>query len=432
MGVGQLVSRLKNNRLAKDSFWAVFGNGFGNALFLLVGIIIARLLGKDLYGEYGVVKSTMFYIAMFASFGLGTTATKFIASKIQEQQNGLRQLINDIIYIAFIFSVVLAVILLFFSQWLADFVSAPQLGTPFKFLAIIIVFRALSTAQTGILSGFKSFKVIAKNSVLSGLFLLLFSVPLCYYKGLNGALVALTASQIFNFYINFIALRMLYKDCPKDIGCKSQKMELVRYSFPIALQECCVSLTNWLAILMLTKLSSLGELGIYSASIQWNAIVSFIPTLLMNVILSHIVSSTNDKQHHNLIFKQMIIVNITSTIIPVAVFFIFIDLIAGFYGQSFDSMNNVMRILILVPILESCGSIFKAEYVAKDKNWLYFIFRLIRDISMLVLSYYLLSVHQGTNGAFYYAISILFASALFLILLVLGYYRIENKSKLCG
>ena len=90
-------------------------------------------------------------------------------------------------------------------------------------------------------------------------------------------------------------------------------------------------------------------------------------------------------------------------------------------------MNNVMKILILVPILESCGAIFKAEYVARDKNWLYFIFRLIRDISMLVLSYYLLSIHQGINGAFYYAISILFASALFLIMLILGYYRIGNN-----
>ena len=39
----------------KDSSWAVFGNGIGYGLMLLSGIIIARMLGKDLYGEYGFV-----------------------------------------------------------------------------------------------------------------------------------------------------------------------------------------------------------------------------------------------------------------------------------------------------------------------------------------------------------------------------------------
>ena len=44
-----MIKRFKLNKFAKDSFWSVFGNGLGNALMLLAGIIIARMLGKDLY-----------------------------------------------------------------------------------------------------------------------------------------------------------------------------------------------------------------------------------------------------------------------------------------------------------------------------------------------------------------------------------------------
>ena len=70
---------IKENTFFKDSFWAVVGNGSGYGLLLLAGIIIARLLGKDLYGEYGFIKTTMFQFAAFATLGLGYTATKFIA-----------------------------------------------------------------------------------------------------------------------------------------------------------------------------------------------------------------------------------------------------------------------------------------------------------------------------------------------------------------
>ena len=71
-----LYQKIKTNKLAKDSFWSIFGNGLGNLLLLIAGIIIARFLGKDLYGEYGIVKTTMFYIAAFSTFGLGYTSTK--------------------------------------------------------------------------------------------------------------------------------------------------------------------------------------------------------------------------------------------------------------------------------------------------------------------------------------------------------------------
>jgi O-antigen/teichoic acid export membrane protein len=51
MTIKLIKEKILQSKLFKDSFWAVFGNGFGNALMLFSGIIIARLLGKDLYGE---------------------------------------------------------------------------------------------------------------------------------------------------------------------------------------------------------------------------------------------------------------------------------------------------------------------------------------------------------------------------------------------
>ena len=75
----KIIYIIKYSKLAGDSFWALFGNGLGNLLIMVSGILIARLLGKDLYGQYGVVKSTMFYIASFSCFGMGVTSTKYVS-----------------------------------------------------------------------------------------------------------------------------------------------------------------------------------------------------------------------------------------------------------------------------------------------------------------------------------------------------------------
>lgn len=425
--INAIKERLLGSKLFKDSFWAVFGNGMGNALFLISGIIVARLLGKDVYGEYGLVKSTMFYIAMFACFGLGTTSTKYIANFVQRNPKDVRSVMRDAMKISLYFSLCISILLVIFASPLAEYLNKPQLASPLRHLAVIVIFKALNTTQNGLLAGFKAFKRIAINSMTAGVFMFILCIPLTYFWGINGALATLTASQFFNFVINALSLRKYrakYKETRTDF-----RKELLSFSLPIALQEGLVSLVNWVAILMLAKLSSTGEVGLYSASIQWNAIVSFIPTLLINVILSYITGAFGDKEKHDKIFKTMVTVNVVSTLIPVSVFLLLAPFIVSFYGTTFYGMENVIRILLIVPVFESCGAIFKAEYIAANKNWWYLGLRLIRDCFMLISSYLLLRLNQGENGAMYFAISMALSAILFFILLILGYLPIRNQRK---
>ena len=71
--------RATGSRFLNDSFWALSGNVAGKGLALVAGIVVARLLGRDLFGEYGLIKSTLIGISILSTFGLGYTATKFVA-----------------------------------------------------------------------------------------------------------------------------------------------------------------------------------------------------------------------------------------------------------------------------------------------------------------------------------------------------------------
>lgn len=61
-------------KMTKGALWSLIGALLSRGLTVFASIIIARILGTNLYGEFVVIQST---IGMFAGLGLGMTATKF-------------------------------------------------------------------------------------------------------------------------------------------------------------------------------------------------------------------------------------------------------------------------------------------------------------------------------------------------------------------
>lgn len=425
MEISEFKDRLLNSKLFKDSFWAVFGNGIGNALLLLSGILIARFLGKDLYGEYGVVKTTMFYVASFATFGLGFTSTKYIAQYVNERVEYVKCIVRDSLVITLLFSGFIAFILMACAVPLAHFVNAPELKLAFQALAVVVVFKAITTTQIGILAGFKDFKVSARNSFLSGVFMLVLCVPLTYFMGLKGALLALLSSQAFNALLNYITIRKLLKGLTGQKN-KGFKKNLFLFSFPVALQESSFTVCHWTAVMLLTKYASVGELGLYSAGAQWNSIVLMIPSLLGNVVLSYLSGSVNDKEQHDKTVNRMLLINLGTTLIPFVGVYVFADFIASFYGSSFVGLPELIRVMVFTTILESCTSVFKSELMAQGKAWLLFILRFVRDLVFVSMVYYILVIYASQNGAISYAwCSIAVSSLFFLTMWVI--YKCRNR-----
>ncbi|BDF56854.1 MULTISPECIES: oligosaccharide flippase family protein [Butyricimonas] len=423
-----VLYRIKKSQLFKDSFWAIGGNGISYGLLLLGGIFIARFLGKDLYGEYGVIKATMFNIASVATFGLNFTSTKYIAEFKQYDQSRLKAICQGALSITLITGIILAILLFIYAQTLAIYLDAPRLKIAFQVLGIIIVLKAVVTTQSGILAGFGVFKIIAQNSMWSGVVFFLMCIPMAYWGGLQGALGALLFSQAFNCCKNYVSLHYIMKKLPGQHTCNFVK-ELFRFSLPIALQEISINICNLGGVFLITKLSSLGELGIYSATNQWEIFITFIPVLLSNVILSHLSNSTNDRVRHNRTMKIMLLVNFVCTLIPFIIVYCLSRWIVSWYGATFTGMASVLNVVILAAIFNCCSNVFRAEFISIGKNWQFFGIRFLRDILLLVLAYILIQRNSGENAAFYFAIAYVISSISYLMFLFIVYLLITRKHK---
>lgn len=416
----KFILNLRRSKMFKDSFWAVFGNGIGYGLLLLSGILIARFLGKDLYGEYGLVKTTMFTIAAFSTFGLGYTSTKFVADYIISNRENVYAITKASLVITLVSSSFLALLLIFSASYVADYLDAPSLKLVFQVLGFIAIVRALLTTANGILAGFKEFKIIAKNNVISGGVMLVTALPLAYYFQLKGALTSLALSQVLNTLLNCLALKNICKDYSK-VKNNTLYKKLLRFSFPVALQEFSYAVVSWLSPILLVKYSNMGELGIYSAAAQWNAIILFIPGLLYNVVLSYLSSSVNDEISHSKIINRMILVNLLSTLIPFILVYFCADFISSFYGATFSSMSIVLNYCVFSTLFSACSQVFQSEFIAQGFNWALFVLRLIRDVLGLFLIFLLLNVYREESGAKLVAIAGVITSSIYFGILFISY-----------
>ena len=75
----RLLQRTTSGRLSGAVFWSGFGLAGAQGLSVLASILTARILGREAFGEFGMVTSTLFNAAGLAGAGLATMATRQVA-----------------------------------------------------------------------------------------------------------------------------------------------------------------------------------------------------------------------------------------------------------------------------------------------------------------------------------------------------------------
>ncbi|WRQ33759.1 oligosaccharide flippase family protein [Bacteroidales bacterium MB20-C3-3] len=425
-----LKERIFRSLFIRDSFWALTGNTLGSGLSLIAGIFVARYLGKDIYGEYGIIKNTIISLSIFSTFGLGYTSTKYVAEYKETRPEFLDLIIRYSKFISLTVSGLVALSLFIFAKTLSEqILDAPHLYKSIRVVSVWVVIRSLTTTQIGVMAGFGQFKKMAYIEGIVGVLTFTLSILFTYEWGLLGALFALLIAQIINLILNY---QVVLKLKPKSKALTNNipiLKDIISFSAPIALQEITYSVMSWILHLMLIKITNYGELGLFSAAMQWNALILFIPGVLRNVLLSHLSSNSNNDITHNRILKNALLINFIATFIPVLVIYFFSNFIIHIYGNSFIDLRKVLQVSVFSTMFISLSNVYSQAYLSKGKSWLMFYIRFFRDFGMIALGYILLTYSKTLGGAISLAYSQLVASIFFLCVMAIIYKNIRQFSK---
>jgi O-antigen/teichoic acid export membrane protein len=402
-------------RLAHGTFWSMMGAGVSQAMLLLTSIIVARILGKQQFGELGIINNTVGMFSVFAGFSLGMTATKYVAEFRGKDPARAGRIIALSSLLAMGTGALVTLVLLLIAPWLAaKTLSAPHLTGLLRLSAGFLFFGALGGAQMGALAGFEAFRTIARINVVTGLLSLPMLAGGVYCFGIAGGVIGLVATTAVNCLLNTLALRCEMRRAGISIGytgCGREKQILIAFSMPAVLAGVLVNPVNWAcAAMLVNQPSGYGEMGIYNAANSWQKAILFLPGCLNAIALPMLSDFFGAEKfgHYRKALWYNIVINGGSALAAAAVITLASPFIMGSYGAGFVEGKWVLVILSSATVLMAVNSVAGSAIASTGRIWFGFLFNLLWGVALISFAHFLIPLY-GAKGL---ALAMLFSYVL--------------------
>ncbi len=390
-------------RLAKGAFWSVIGAFISRGLTLLGMILVARVLGARGFGELGVVQTTVGMLLVFAAFGMGLTATKYIAQFRISNPEKVGRIIALANVVAVGSGAIMTTALVMLAPWLAtNILAAPQLAHILQIGSVLLLLSTWTGVQTGCLVGFEAFKKMAQVNLYVGLISIPILLAGAYWGGLQGAVLGLVAGMGISGLLNHIALRgeVLNAGISVQWGNFIQEWRVLpEFSFPTVLAGAVVAPMTWVcSVILVNQPNGYIEMGIFNAANQWYAAILFLPTYLGAIVLPVLVSNKEkDKRARYInILRYNILLNFFLTLFIAVVIALCSKYILLSYGSAFEKGYWVLVILSFAAVLNATVAVIGQAIASRGRMWWGFGLNLLWAVMLLSVAWQLRS--YGAEG----------------------------------
>lgn len=388
-------------RIRNGAVWSFTGTALGKLFFFLSGIICARILGKEQFGELGMVRSTLGMFIILGAGGIGVTATRYIAAFRNDQKQHAASIYRMSTLFTLACGIIITIIALATSQDLAEsYLQSPALTNPLLIGSIILLLSILNSSENGTLAGLENFKMIAINTLIGSLIEAVCMVVGAYYFQLEGAIAGFGIGILALYIANkMAAIKALHKaNIPTNIKriYKEDWRLILSYSIPATLSALTVTPVFWLIRSMLVRRCDYGELGLFEAADQWKVILLFIPGAISQIVLPIMSSITNKDTFRKALVGNMALMAGITTMLALISWFA-APIIMQLYGKAFtDPMT--LTILSLSTIPTAVSQILEMTLYSQEKMWESFVINIIWGLVTIGLAYFFLQNGYGAAG----------------------------------
>lgn len=395
-------------RIVRGTIWSVVGVVLGKGLTFVSLLLVARILGVHVYGELGVILSTVTAFAGFSRFGAGVTATTYIAANLENDKPRVGRIIGLCYLVTFLISLPAAAAVYVAAPLLCDsplLHHSTHLTQELRLSGIAIVFITLMGTQSGVLAGFQDFRGLALANAVSGLIAVPIYLAYTYRYGLAGAVASLGLTAFVNALIN------------ASVIFRNTKKHGIRYDFRNAWRESSVLWRQSLPIFLCTAVfcaataasrfliaaspNGFSELGLFSAAVQIETIMYVLPTILASVIqpIFSRVAMEKDWSKFRRIARLSVALNMGTALAFVLPFALFAEPIMALFGKDFPVGAPVLSLLCIGLVFHAGVKTTQAQCVSLNRMWGCFGVVFAYGAVQLALMYYFLSIGLGAAGA---------------------------------
>jgi len=397
-------------RMAKGVAWSVMTGVMTRGLFVLVGIVVARLLREEAFGKWAIVQSTVGLLSNFAGMGIGQTLTKHIAElrKTDPQRAGrVTAMAGEL---AVISNLVIGIGCLASAGVIARRVlNAPDMAVPLALSSLMATATVLSTVFQCALAGFEAFRQIAFIRLAEMLATFATMTALTWKFGLVGTILGFTAGQIVTIAPFVHCLRGHFREHAIKVTMAGRWREiklLWDYSLPSLLAALLISPADWCSkALVAQRADGFAQMSGYGASDRWRGLVGFIPHYIRLValpVLSQLKGAGDVRR-----YRKAFLVNLAATAVmavaPALMIAPFSPWVMSLYGAtlaekaSYAEKWDILVVLLGVSVVQSLLGVFSPLFVSHGRVWWTLWFNMLWA-ALLVAGAVVLVPHMGVRG----------------------------------
>jgi O-antigen/teichoic acid export membrane protein len=379
------------------------------------GIVIANMLGRELFGQYAIVLTMVQAIAVVAGLGMGYTATKYVAEFRTSDPERAGRVLGLCSLTAMLSAVGLGVVILFAAPYFAaGLLHAPQLTTPVRIAAVIIAAATLAGFFAGALAGLEAYRSMGRAAVATGVIHVAAAALLTWLLGLTGAVLALLAASTFQMLL--LGRLMVVHARAQSVslrfrGLTTERRVLLVFALPGALAGLTATPALWLAQVWLSRHPhGFAQLGLYSAAYSCMAIVLLVPYVANNVgmsLLNNLLGTKRDDDYRRMFWTNLAVTALLVVLAAVG------PLLLGMFGPGFGEAYVVLLILLAATMPEGVTIACNQVLQSREKMWhAMLLINVPRDSLLVLLAWYIAPVYGATGLAICYLAARLVACAL--------------------
>lgn len=406
-------------RLHTATAWQLAGAVFNQGSTLLLGIVIANVLGREAYGSFAVVLTTILMLSGGAALGIPWTMTRAIAERRAHDRSGAAGVLALGIAATVGAGAVAALLALLLKDPIAErIVEQPQLALLIALGAPMIFFSMLNGILNAGLAGLEHFRYAAIGGIAGGTAYLALGAAGAMRLNLPGVFIGITSAAIIQSAVLALMLRRQTREHQLHFTqwpSQGERHGLLHLAIPAAVSGVLVTPALWIITSLIARQENgLTAVALFSAANTIRLLVMFVPHLVNGVtfsLLNHARGAADART-----YRAMFWTNLGTVTALTAGGAIVATLLAPYilrlFGASFVEATPIVRVLLLAVIPEALAVSAAQIIHAHGKMWRALITMTLPQFATSILVTALL---VGKRGAMAAAIGILIGNVVGLI-----------------
>jgi O-antigen/teichoic acid export membrane protein len=399
-------------RLAGGMFWTTIGSLVGQGIVAIGSVILARILGKEGFGRYGILQSTIGMFSVFAGLSMGYVASKHVAESVVTDQEKTGRVVGLSLLVAGLAGLLVTAGLMVAAEPFARrFLGGDDLAGPLRIAAPILLFGAVTGVLRGVLAGLEEFR--AQNLLVTAMAV----VTVClttlgaWLAGLAGAMWG----SMIGTALTLLGLIVIYRRSLGRAGIPvyfhstwQERRVLWTLAIPALLSGIMVAPVVWVTnAILVNSAGGYGEMGLFNAANQWRTILMYIPTIVLTPLLPIMTQlhATGQYQQLRRVLVRTVGLSVGAVGCLALGFSLFARQIMHLYGSGFEAGTDVFYLIMIVSILLSAGMVVGGLLSSTGAMWTGFLFNSVWAAAMIGTALVAVPRHGAFGLALAYAIS---------------------------